>query len=183
MRTVAVAATVALLLVGSACAGGGGRVAVVGGGGSDAAPASDARPEAEVATCTSPPTTNVGQSKAWRDQRAQLLADREAVIAGPLGQMYGPESFTTTPDAYRSEPVDITGPGTYDLRFAMPPGTVLAAFAPRFPSDFPTPFVSLSFPAAPVAGADGYLHASVLVVAPPAGPDELTYPGLTVWLV
>ncbi|MGD9751602.1 MAG: hypothetical protein AB7W59_11470 [Acidimicrobiia bacterium] len=134
------------------------------------------RPDKETA---SPPTTNIGQSDAWRGQHDQLLAERQAV-RDAFGTMYDEAAYVNPPDVYLSDPVDITGPGTYPIRFAMPAGTTLRGWSIQQPPDLVA--IVMVEPISPVANPDGYLEATIRIDEIPDQPADLNYPGLTVWL-
>ncbi len=129
---------------------------------------------------TSPPVTNIGRSPKWRSQREVLLAERQAAVDA-IPTMYDRASIVHPPDVYLSDPVDISGPGTHSVRFAMPPGTTLSGWGIRQPPDL---MANLLFePASPTATAEGFLEGSLHVSSRTSDPTSPIYPGLTLWLV
>lgn len=129
---------------------------------------------------TSPPGTNIGQSAKWRSQHDELLAERQAMVDA-IPTTYDRASIIYPLDVYVSDPVDINGPGTYSVRFAMAPGTTLPGWGIRQPPDFNA---NLLFqPASPTATAEGFLEGSLHVSLRTGDPTTLLYPGLTIWLV
>lgn len=137
------------------------------------------QPSRPDVTTLSPPTTNIGQSDAWRGQHDQLLAERQAV-RDAFGTMYDDAAYVNPPDVYLSDPVDITGPGTYPIRFVMPAGTTLRGWSIQQPPDLVA--IVMVEPVSPVANPDGYLEATIRIDEIPDQPADLNYPGLTVWL-
>jgi hypothetical protein len=133
-------------------------------------------------------TTNAAQSPEWDLEGERFKASFRANMRDGLYMGMYPLDTMTNPGewAFQSEPVHISGPGTYDLRFALPTGFTMRGFSLRLPPDFT---VAATWTAPPSgnsddgtgvgAGPDGFFHIELIV--PDAG-QPVSYPDLTAWL-
>jgi hypothetical protein len=96
-----------------------------------------------LTTTSSPPTTKFTSTREWHEQGARMTASKRAVAADPNGMYAGVIAKQASWGAYRSEPVDVMGPGEYTLLFGPvgndfgPEGNDYGAIHPNFATHGP----------------------------------------------
>lgn len=118
-------------------------------------------------------TTMATQSSDWLNKSDEIRQNKKT---GEAAKLYG--SLANGGDyAYRSDPVDINGPGRYALKFKIAGDFNPLAFTFMSPPD--AAFVhSFEPPADPKVGADGTYVVMLVVPA----TEKAFYPGFSVWI-
>lgn len=138
---------------------------------------------------SSPPTTKFTSTREWREEGERMAAAKRAVAADPNGMYAGATAKQARWGAYRSEPIDVMGPGEYTLLFGPlgddfgPEGNDYGASHPNFGLRGP-PDASFMHarivPQGYTTKETGRYFVMVMTVLP--GEFQQPYPGFEMWI-